>query len=399
MKEKKIVSAFVASPSDVKPERELLEEIVKELNDLWGDTLGVYLELVKWETHTYPDIGSDPQSVINEQIGDAYDVFIGILWSRFGTLTPRAESGTVEEFERAYSRHKADPNSVKVMFYFKDHGIPPSKIDPAQIAKINDFRKKLGEIGSLHWTFETTDDFAKYLRMHLSRQIQFWKDRSILETKTPIHVPSQSLPISQELDNAQDTEEEGFLDLVESGTESFEMLSEVANRMTDQLTSLSQHTENNTKEMQSIDMSKGKGEVKKAKRFINQMAQKLDDFSRRMDSEIPMYRQYFSKAFDSYGKAATLLIDFDTNTDHEIKDALDVVETIKGSVISNREAMNTFRSIIERLPRATTQFNRAKRKCVKMLNEFDRELESNINLTLEVETTMKSLLPTKEEDI
>lgn len=399
MKEKRIVSVFVASPSDVKPERELLEEIVKELNDLWGDTLGVYLELVKWETHTYPDLGSDPQSVINEQIGDAYDVFIGILWARFGTLTPRAESGTVEEFERAHSRHKADPNSVKVMFYFKDQAIPPSKINPDQISKINDFRNKLGEIGGLHWSFETTEDFAKYLRMHLSRQIQFWKDRPILETKTPIHVPSKSLPIQQQLENAQDTEEEGFLDLVESGTESFEILSEVANRMTDQLTSLSQYTESSTKEIQSIDMSKGKGELKKAKRLINQMAQKLDDFSRRMDSEIPLYRQYFSRAIDSYGKATTLLTDFDSNSDHEIKNALDVVESIKDSVISTREAMSPFRSIIESLPRATTQFNHAKRKCVKMLNEFDRELESSINLTLEVENTMKSLLPAREADI
>lgn len=399
MKEKRIVSVFVASPSDVKPERELLEEVVKELNDLWGDTLGVYLELVKWETHTYPDLGSDPQSVINEQIGDEYDVFIGILWSRFGTPTSKAESGTVEEFERAYLKHKADPDSVKVMFYFKDQAIPPSKIDPDQIAKINDFRKKLGEIGGLHWSFEATEHFSKYLRMHLSRQIQFWKDRPILETKTHIQVPSQSLPIQQELENAQNTEEEGFLDLIESGTESFEMLSEVANRMTDQLTSLSQYTENSTKEIQSIDMSKGKGEVKKAKRSINQMAQKLDDFSTRMDSEIPLYRQYFYRAIDSYGKAATLLTDFDSNSDHEIKNAIDVVETIKDSVISTREAMSPFRNIIESLPRATTQFNHAKRKCVKMLNEFDRELESSINLTLEVANTMKSLLPSRKNDI
>lgn len=30
-----------------------------------------------------------------------YALFVGIMWNRIGTPTPRAESGTVEEFERA----------------------------------------------------------------------------------------------------------------------------------------------------------------------------------------------------------------------------------------------------------------------------------------------------------
>lgn len=392
MKEKKIVRVFVASPNDVRPEREILEEVVKELNDLWSDTLGVYLELVKWETHTYPDLGSDPQSVINKQIGEEYDVFIGILWSRFGTPTPRAESGTVEEFERAYSRYKANPDSVKVMFYFKDQSLPPSKIDPDQISRIKDFRRNLGELGSLHWSFESTEDFAKYLRMHLSRQIQYWKDRPVSESKPIMGATIESPPMPQEVEDAQIDEEEGFLDLVESGTESFEMLMEVANRMTDQLKTLSEYTENNTKEMHSLDVSRGKGEVKKAKRIVNQMAQQLEVFSKRMEAEIPLYRKYFSTGIDSYGKAATLLTDFDSDIDQDIQEALTSVNAIKSSIIQTRQAMNLFREIIAGLPRATTHFNRGKRNCLATLDSLDKEMEASINLTNEVESTMKNLL-------
>ena len=163
MKERKIIRVFVASPDDVKAEREVLEEIVKELNDLWSDSLDVYLQLVKWESHSYPDIGSDPQAVINKQIGDDYEVFIGILWSRFGTPTPRAESGTVEEFERAYSRFDKNPDDIKVMFYFKDQAIPPSKMVPEQLSRIHNFRDRLGTLGTLHWSFNDTEDFSKYL--------------------------------------------------------------------------------------------------------------------------------------------------------------------------------------------------------------------------------------------
>ena len=43
-------------------------------------------------------MGSDPQQIINSQVSDEYDIFIGILWTRFGTPTERAGSGTEEEF-------------------------------------------------------------------------------------------------------------------------------------------------------------------------------------------------------------------------------------------------------------------------------------------------------------
>src|SRR5215207_5556058 len=91
------LKVFVASPSDVIDERIILEQVTNELNKLIGAGLGVRLELVKWETDSYPGLGDDAQAVINEQIGDDYDIFIGILWTRFGTPTTRDKSGTAEE--------------------------------------------------------------------------------------------------------------------------------------------------------------------------------------------------------------------------------------------------------------------------------------------------------------
>jgi Domain of unknown function (DUF4062) len=99
-----ILQIFVASPTELKDERIALETVVKELNQTLSESTGSYLELVKWETHTMPGFGLDPQAVINEQIGDKYDIFIGILSTKFGSPTPRAGSGTEEEFERAYDR-------------------------------------------------------------------------------------------------------------------------------------------------------------------------------------------------------------------------------------------------------------------------------------------------------
>ena len=119
----------------MQPEREALESLIYEMYQTWGRALGIMFELVRWETHVTPAFGSDPQAVINSQIGDNYDVFIGILWARFGTPTPRAASGTMEEFERAYARVQAGANNPEIMFYFKEAAVPISKIDPEQLKK------------------------------------------------------------------------------------------------------------------------------------------------------------------------------------------------------------------------------------------------------------------------
>jgi len=392
MKERKIIRVFVASPDDVKAEREVLEEIVKELNDLWSDSLDVYLQLVKWESHSYPDIGSDPQAVINKQIGDDYEVFIGILWSRFGTPTPRAESGTVEEFERAYSRFDKNPDDIKVMFYFKDQAIPPSKMVPEQLSRIHNFRDRLGTLGTLHWSFNDTEDFSKYLRMHLSRQMQYWKDRPLMMEKPDDSVNHDNDDLQAIIKESETVEEEGFLDLVEKGTENFEMLTEVSHRMTDEMTKLMDYTKKSTVEIQAVDISRGKDEAKKAKRLINQMAGQLEMFNKRFDAEIPLYRDHYFNAIDSYGKAATLLTDFDKNVDDEIQDSLEVVTDLKNSSCGVRDAIASFREAVAVLPRVTTRFNRAKRNGISILNNFYKEVESGINLTIEVENTMKKLL-------
>ena len=73
---------FIASPSDLQAERTRLEKVVRELNLSLPSEAMVQLELVRWETHTYPSFGESPQAVINEQIGSDCDIFIGILWSK-----------------------------------------------------------------------------------------------------------------------------------------------------------------------------------------------------------------------------------------------------------------------------------------------------------------------------
>ncbi|MGV8144806.1 MAG: hypothetical protein ACP5OJ_09370, partial [Methanothermobacter sp.] len=127
----KVIKILVASPSDVVAERMELERIIKRLNDTWSNFMGIRFDLLKWETHSIPGIDKDPQKLISKQMGNDYDIFLGILWTKFGTPTTTHESGTEEEFEKAYQRYLKGEN-VEIMMYFKDSPLSPSEINPVQ---------------------------------------------------------------------------------------------------------------------------------------------------------------------------------------------------------------------------------------------------------------------------
>ena len=167
----RVFSVLVACPSDVQEEAGLVRSAVEEVNLGMASLRAARLEVVDWQTHASPGIGSDPQDVINQQLPEDYDIFLGVMWARFGTATPRAGSGTEEEFERALTRHQAN-RSVRILFYFKQASLPPDAIDPAQLQKVQAFRERLKQEGVLYRDFEHGAEFERQLRQHLAQQLQ-----------------------------------------------------------------------------------------------------------------------------------------------------------------------------------------------------------------------------------
>jgi len=101
---RRFLRVLVASPSDTIEERAVITKVIPELNKLHGAMEGFNLEGLLWETDSYPGLGVDAQDVLNRQLAD-YDIFVGIMNSRFGTPTRRGDSGTEEEFDRALDRY------------------------------------------------------------------------------------------------------------------------------------------------------------------------------------------------------------------------------------------------------------------------------------------------------
>ena len=123
----------------------------------------ITLRVLSWPDDVRPGVNADPQAEINRQIGFGYDIYVGLLGSRFGTPTPRSGSGTEEEFERALATFQRDSRLVRLLFYFKRASQDPFSVDVEQLGKVNHFREALGPRGVLYHDFQDTNEFVQQL--------------------------------------------------------------------------------------------------------------------------------------------------------------------------------------------------------------------------------------------
>jgi hypothetical protein len=162
-----IYRCFIASPGDTSEEREVCDEVFSEINSTLGQQLDFRIESKKWETNARPSFGEDGQAVINEQLLNNFQIFIGIMWHRFGTPTNRAESGTEEEFDLAHKLYLEEGN-VEIMMYFNEAMAKVSDLDLEQLMKVKSFKDKVSSLGGLYWTYSGKNEFQQELKRHLN---------------------------------------------------------------------------------------------------------------------------------------------------------------------------------------------------------------------------------------
>src|SRR5258708_5694815 len=89
------------------------------------------------------------------------------MWTRFGTPSGVAESGTEEEYNLAYEAWHQH-GRPQIMFYFCQTPFPPptSRAQAEQLVRVVSFRQKLSE-KALVWEYQSHLDFADTVRPHL----------------------------------------------------------------------------------------------------------------------------------------------------------------------------------------------------------------------------------------
>ena len=160
-----VLHVFLASPSGLQDERKMTKEIVDRINSSIRET-GWTVELLGWEDRL-PGYGR-PQAQINEDV-DACDLFLGVLWNRWGSATGDFTSGFEEEFERAVNRRR-ESDSPEIWIYFKRVDDPS---DPGeQLRQVLAFRGRLEQRRELFYReFSTTSEWEHRCHDDLLRHV------------------------------------------------------------------------------------------------------------------------------------------------------------------------------------------------------------------------------------
>lgn len=159
-----VLRVMIASPGDVARERAIVTDAIHRWNDANASSRRLVLLPVKWETHSTPQLGGHPQTIINRQLLDEADIVIGIFGTRIGTPTEEYISGTVEEIKK----HVAAGKTAKI--YFSDVPVAPSSVDAQQYALVQSFRDECRTTG-LYATFESLDQFRVVFSHHLDLEL------------------------------------------------------------------------------------------------------------------------------------------------------------------------------------------------------------------------------------
>ena len=159
-----IYRVLVASPSDCAQERRAVPEVIHYWNSIHTRATGAILEPVLWETHARPELGDRPQAIINKQLVDISDILVGTFWTRLGTSTGAAESGTVEEIEEFRKAGKP------VLLYFSSAPAVPEGIDQQQFQALLEYKKRLQQQGLLA-SYDSIAQLREQLLRHLTGQI------------------------------------------------------------------------------------------------------------------------------------------------------------------------------------------------------------------------------------
>lgn len=372
---------FLASPSDLREEREAIDAVISELNENYGNQNNIIIELLKWETNSAPAISNDSvQAIINNDIPE-YDLFIGLLWMKFGTPTKLYGSGTEEEFEFAHAKFLKDPNSIQILFYFKN-AFPATfdDIDPEQLIKVKKFKSSLSNKHILYWDYEENEDLCRFLRTHIPARIESLRKKSTLPV-VRIENMGEGLPVDESI-----TEEFGIIDYQELIQESLATSTHSLKIISEATTWVGEEINKKTKEIKQLVAQNHNQpiSIKVQRNIYSRTANAMNDFANRIEPEIPIYFNNFEQGIDAVSKLINIYKSDFENKNDEISDAKislkDLIDSISGTI----ENTQGFLVSVEYLPRMSKELNAARKNVTDKLTELLNRIKISYSIAYEV---------------
>lgn len=368
------IGLFLASPSDVEREREIVTRAIDAWNQISGRRSGVYVELLKWETSVAAGFSDDGQSVVNEEIGEAYDALLCVFWGRLGTKTARSDSGTVEEYERA-SRRRTSENKVELAFLFKDSPIAMRNIDPEQMGALNGFKARLESDGAFYKSFSSDEALIFEVNLILDKLSRVFVPVETTEITENRVIAIATLPVVEAI---FDKDDDGIIDVLERIEQNSKLAGEFLDNMSGVLNEVSRETNVSAEKLKELK-SLGPVQIIETKPIIHHVSDMMDNLSIFLENRSAAYASNVFDMANDARKLINLAADFNDNEE----DIASLKETLSGVVLRMEEnilSIDGMKNEALGLQRMTKQFNGAKRRLGLNVDAYIADTKSAISM-------------------
>jgi hypothetical protein len=150
------IDIILAAPGDAESATGVVEAVVDQLNLGAAHKAGVRFDLTHLNDGALPD----------SRDGGAA-IFITALWTSYAKTSLDAARAARVRFLAAYDKYRADPTTVRILPFFNDELIAPSRIDPDQFAMIREYRDKVKADGLRAYSYEGREDLRTLIEAKL----------------------------------------------------------------------------------------------------------------------------------------------------------------------------------------------------------------------------------------
>lgn len=160
----KIIKLLIASPGDTIEARQAIWDSCHWWNSLHAESKKIMLQPIMWERDSTPELGESVQQLLNKQLVKNCDILVATFWTRLGTPTLQASSGTVEEINEFLNDQKP------VLLYFSTQPVKLGTVDQQQWKALEEFKLEMQSQG-LIMEYNDIQSFTIQLQAHLLRTI------------------------------------------------------------------------------------------------------------------------------------------------------------------------------------------------------------------------------------
>jgi hypothetical protein len=167
-----------SAPSDIaREDLEVATAAVLRWNAIYGQQFGAVVVPTNWQAHSVARHGLHPQEELNAQLVDVADILIALFWHRLGSPTETAESGTIEEIERAHGA------GAYVTILRCSRAIPQD-VDLPQLERLRAFYDEIRS-RSLFLEYATDSDLASHVDATLNQAVSRSRGRAEATVEQP----------------------------------------------------------------------------------------------------------------------------------------------------------------------------------------------------------------------